>query len=65
MNNPNYITRQDIAKMVNILPRYVPEVLEKQPDFPRPALMLSSRFIRWDRKDVEAWLEKQRQKNRR
>ena len=59
------ITRQDIAAMVNIEPRYVSEVLEKRPDFPRPTLALTQRMVRWSRAEVTAWLDKQRVKARR
>ena len=54
------LTRNDIAEMCAIAPRYVSEVLEKRQDFPRPALVLTQKMVRWARSDIMQWLEKQR-----
>ena len=58
------ITRQDIAKMCAIKPRYVSEVLEKRKDFPRPVLALTQQIVRWSKLEIESWLASQAVKSR-
>lgn len=56
------ITREDIAKMLGITVQTFRNRVEPRPDFPRPALRLSRKTVRWDLTDVRRWLDAQRQR---
>ena len=58
----NYITTTQIAAMVGLSKNYVTEKIVRQPDFPRPAMMLSRKTRRWDLADVQMWMDRQRKK---
>lgn len=53
------LTIDDIAAMVKLSRVYVRDRLVKQPDFPRPALVLSQKNKRWSAEDVNYWIGQQ------
>lgn len=50
------LTRQEIAAMLRVSPDHFRKRIEPRPDFPRPALRLSRKTVRWDDVDVHKWL---------
>lgn len=52
------VSTKEIAQMLAMKHEYVRDRLSKDPQFPRPALMLSQKTKRWLREDVRAWIEK-------
>lgn len=56
------LTRDDIATMLGISRDVLRKKVEARPDFPRPALRLSRKTVRWERRDVELWIERQKAK---
>ena len=49
------ITTADIAQDLGLARDYVTSKLTKRPDFPKPALRLSQKTVRWLRDDYESW----------
>lgn len=60
----DYIGTDDIAQLTGLKRTYVTDKLVKQPDFPPPAIRLSQKIKRWDRVEVDRWLEQKRRKIR-
>lgn len=56
------LTREDIASMLGISRDVLRKKVEARPDFPKPALRLSRKTVRWEREDVERWIERQKAK---
>jgi predicted DNA-binding transcriptional regulator AlpA len=54
------LDRKEIAKMMGISPRTMRDRVEPRPDFPKPALKLSRKTVRWDESDVLKWIHRQR-----
>lgn len=54
------LTRQDIAAMLSVSPDHFRKRIEPRPDFPRPALRLSRKTVRWDVEPVRQWIDRQR-----
>ena len=54
-----------IAQMTGSRREYARDTIVKRTDFPRPSLALSNKMRRWDRAEVEKWLQKQMQRNAR
>ena len=50
----------DIAVRVGESREYVRDKIVKRADFPRPALVLSRKVVKWALDDFEVWLEKKR-----
>jgi predicted DNA-binding transcriptional regulator AlpA len=63
--NQMYVTTKDIAEALGVTRAYVTDKLTKRPDFPKPAVDLSQRLRRWNRRDFEYWLRASRQCPRR
>jgi predicted DNA-binding transcriptional regulator AlpA len=59
------IDRRVIASMLGITVEQLRRSVEPRPDFPTPALRLSRKTVRWERADVERWIEAQRQRAQR
>jgi predicted DNA-binding transcriptional regulator AlpA len=59
------IDRRVIASMLGITVEQLRRSVEPRPDFPAPALRLSRKTVRWERADVERWIEAQRQRAQR
>jgi predicted DNA-binding transcriptional regulator AlpA len=55
MKRTNLISSADIADDLGLARDYVTSKLTKRPDFPKPALRLSQKTVRWLRDDYEAW----------
>ena len=55
-----YITIDDIALRIGEKREFVRDSLVKRADFPRPALVLSKKIVKWDVADFDKWLEKKR-----
>ena len=55
MVKADLITTADIAEDLGLARDYVTSKLTKRPDFPKPALRLSQKTVRWLRDDYEAW----------
>ena len=56
------LTLDDIAARVGESREYIRRCIIVRPGFPRPSLVLSRKVKKWDRLDIERWLEKQRAK---
>lgn len=54
------LNREEIAKMLGISRDHFRKRIEVRPDFPRPALRLSRKTVRWDAETVQQWIERQR-----
>lgn len=54
------LTRQDIAKMLGISVETVRRRVEARPDFPKPAIRLSRKTVRWGPGDVLRWVARQK-----
>lgn len=54
-----------IAALTGSRREYARDTIVKRADFPRPSLALSQKMRRWNRADVEKWLQKQMQRNAR
>jgi len=54
------IDRKTIAAMIGVSTSMVRQKLEPRPDFPKPALRLSQKTVRWEKSDIERWLKTQR-----
>jgi predicted DNA-binding transcriptional regulator AlpA len=55
MKKADLITTADIAEDLGLARDYVTSKLTKRPDFPKPALRLSQKTVRWLRDDYESW----------
>lgn len=62
MMNAEMIDRDVIAGMLGISRDVLRKKVEARPDFPKPALRLSRKTVRWDRIDIEQWMQRQRAK---
>lgn len=49
------IDTADIAADLNLGRDYVTRRVVKRPEFPRPALRLSQKVVKWARAEYEAW----------
>lgn len=56
------LTRDDIAEMLGISRDVLRKSVEARPDFPPPTLRLSRKTVRWERADIERWIERQKAK---
>ena len=54
------LTRDDIAVMLGVSREVLRKTVEPKPDFPRPALRLSRKTVRWDEADIMRWLAQQK-----
>lgn len=54
------IDRKTIAAMIGVSPSTLRQNIEPRPDFPKPALRLSQKTVRWEKSDIERWLKTQR-----
>ncbi len=52
---PELIDTADIAADLSLARAYVTRRVVKRPDFPRPALRLSQKVVKWARSEYEAW----------
>ena len=57
--NTEYVTTADIAAALEFGREYVTDRLVKRPDFPKPALRLNKKVVKWRRSDFEAWRKAQ------
>ena len=55
MKRTDLISTADIADDLGLARDYVTSKLTKRPDFPKPALRLSQKTVRWLRDDYESW----------
>jgi predicted DNA-binding transcriptional regulator AlpA len=60
MTLPPRITRAHIATLLGITPERFRKLVEKRPDFPKPALRLSRKTVLWDPSDIQRWLATQK-----
>ena len=58
--NEHFITIDQMACILHERPEYVRDRVVKRADFPRPALVLSRKVVKWAHHDWEKWLEKKR-----
>jgi predicted DNA-binding transcriptional regulator AlpA len=58
------IDRDYIAKKLDISKEVLRKTVEVRPDFPKPALRLSRKTVRWNRSDFELWLQRQAQQEK-
>ena len=54
------LTRQDIASMLGVTVATVRRRVESRPDFPKPAIRLSQKTVRWEPGDVLKWVARQK-----
>lgn len=54
------LDRKQIAEMLGIRTDTFRKRVEVRPDFPKPALKLSQKTVRWDGADVSKWIARQR-----
>lgn len=50
------VDTKDIARMLGVTRAHVTGRIVQRPDFPSPAVNLSQRLRKWQRKDVIAWI---------
>lgn len=55
MQLPELLSPQDISGLLGVSLRHCVDRIVKRPDFPKPALDLSTRGRRWRRADVLRW----------
>ena len=55
MRREDLISTADIADDLGLARDYVTSKLTKRPDFPKPALRLSQKTVRWLRDEYESW----------
>lgn len=53
------LTRKDIAAMLGIEPDTLRKRYESRPDFPKPAIRLSRKTVRWEPDAVRRWIATQ------
>ena len=63
MLQDHLISIDEIASMLGMQYRQVRDRIAKRPDFPRPAFNLSQKMRRWDRRNVQEWIDTQAKKN--
>lgn len=56
------IDRQAIASMLGVSVEVLRKRIEPRPDFPRPALRLSRKTVRWEPADIQRWISLQKQR---
>lgn len=54
-------TAADIAKAFGVCQRTVVDRWSKRPDFPRPAVRINQKTVRWRIEDVQRWATGERQ----
>lgn len=54
------LTRKDIATMMNVSVQVLRRRVEADPSFPKPAIRLSQKTVRWEPGDVLKWLARQK-----
>ena len=54
------IGTREIADMLGVTREYATDRITKRPDFPKPALALNQKLVRWEESDVLRWIEEQR-----
>ena len=54
------IGTREIADMLGVTREYATDRIVKRPDFPKPALALNQKLVRWEESDVLRWIEEQR-----
>lgn len=52
--------RKTIAEMLGITPDTFRRCVESRPDFPKPALRLGRKAVRWDGGEVNQWIARHR-----
>lgn len=55
------IDRDQIATMLGISREVLRKSVENRPDFPKPALRLSRKTVRWREEDIAEWLRRHEQ----
>lgn len=58
MDQPDYISPEEIVSVLGVDREYFTDRLSKRPDFPRPAIVITRETKRWRRADFEAWCKK-------
>lgn len=53
------IDRKTIANLLGVSAEHFRRRIECRPDFPRPALRLSRKTVRWEQSDVQRWIDAQ------
>jgi predicted DNA-binding transcriptional regulator AlpA len=53
--NADLISTEEIAKMLGVSRAHATGRIVKRPDFPKPAVNISQRLRRWERRAVERW----------
>lgn len=51
------IDTRDIASLLGVTREHCVGRIIKRPDFPRPAVNLSQRLRRWDKREVLRWMQ--------
>lgn len=54
------LDRKDIAAMLGIKVPTFRQRVEARPDFPKPALRLSRKTVRWEPQDIHRWIQRQK-----
>jgi predicted DNA-binding transcriptional regulator AlpA len=54
------LTRKEIADMLSVTVDVFRRRVEARPDFPRPAVKLSKKTVRWEPGDVLKWIARQK-----
>ena len=52
------LDRKQIANMLGVTVETVRRRVETLPDFPKPAVRLSQKTVRWEPSDVMRWLQR-------
>lgn len=54
------IDRREIARMLGVTTETLRRRVETRADFPKPALRLSRKTVRWEPAEIKRWIERQR-----
>lgn len=55
------LDRETIAQMLGVQQATFRKCIETRDDFPKPVLKLSRVIVRWDAKDIQRWVSRQKQ----
>jgi predicted DNA-binding transcriptional regulator AlpA len=53
--------RKQIAEKLGVSVDTLRRSIEPRTDFPRPALRMSQKTVRWDETEIDRWIKRQRQ----
>lgn len=55
------LDRKQIAEKLGVSVDTLRRSIESKTDFPKPALRMSQKTVRWDEAEIDRWIKRQRQ----